>query len=112
MTSAETPLRLASSPFQAQGGASPGKGRTPSSHNRRIYAISPWPQELRGYWPARPDRQRLLCDSCSSAHDLCSTLPSHGRLPFRSCASLRSLWSARGGTFTHRSAPMLGAPIK
>ncbi|MFM9434555.1 hypothetical protein ACFDR9_001614, partial [Janthinobacterium sp. CG_23.3] len=29
--------------------------------------------------------------------------------PFRSCASLRSLWSAHGGTFTHKSAPMLGA---
>src|SRR5690349_11431330 len=41
MTSAETPLRLAPSPFQAQGGASPGKGRTPSSHNRHIYATSP-----------------------------------------------------------------------
>ena len=41
-----------------------------------------------------------------------STLPPHGRSPFRSCASLRSLWSAHGGTFTHKSAPMLGAPMK
>ena len=37
------------------------------------------------------------------------TLPSHTRSPSCSCASLRSLWSARGGTFTHKSAPMLGA---
>jgi len=100
MTSAETPLRFSPSPFQAQGGASPGKGRTPSSHNRRIYTTSPWPQELRGFGPARPDWQRLLCGSCSSAHDLRSTLPSHTRLPSCSCASLRSLWSARDGTFT------------
>lgn len=41
-----------------------------------------------------------------------STLPPHGRSPFRSCASLRSLWSARGGTFTHKSAPMPGAHDK
>lgn len=40
------------------------------------------------------------------------TLPSHSQSPFCSCASLRSLWSARGGTFTHKSAPMLGAPKK
>ena len=43
---------------------------------------------------------------------LCSTLPPHGRPPFRSCASLRSLWPARGGTCTRRSAPMLGAHKK
>ena len=41
-----------------------------------------------------------------------STLPPHGRSPFRSCASLRSLWSAHGGTCTHKSAPMLGAQKK
>src|SRR5450830_289001 len=41
MTSAETPLRFSPSPFQAQGGASPGKGRIPSSHNRCIYTTSP-----------------------------------------------------------------------
>jgi hypothetical protein len=38
-----------------------------------------------------------------------STLPPHGRSPCRSCASLRLLWSAHGGTCTHKSAPMLGA---
>ena len=38
-----------------------------------------------------------------------STLPFHTRSPSCSCASLRSLWPARGGTFTHKSAPMLGA---
>ena len=41
-----------------------------------------------------------------------STLHLHRRSPYRNCASLRSLWSARGGTCTHRSAPMLGAPQK
>jgi hypothetical protein len=41
-----------------------------------------------------------------------STLPPHGRLLFRSCASLRSLWSACGGTFTHKSAPLPGAHEK
>ncbi|MDB5745555.1 MAG: hypothetical protein JWP72_403, partial [Massilia sp.] len=41
-----------------------------------------------------------------------SALPLHGRSPFRSCASLRSLWSARGGTCTRKSAPMLGAHEK
>ena len=38
-----------------------------------------------------------------------SALPPHGRSPFRSCASLRSLWPAHGGTCTRKSAPMLGA---
>ena len=41
-----------------------------------------------------------------------SALPPHGRSPFRSCASLRSLWSAHGGTYTRKSAPMLGAQKK
>ena len=76
------PARIAPakpSPFQAQGEISPGKGHTPSSHNRRIYAASPWSQELRGLLPTRPAWQRLLCGSCSSARDLCSTLPTLGR---------------------------------
>ena len=38
-----------------------------------------------------------------------STLPSHTRSPSCSCASLRSLWSARERTFTSKMAPMLGA---
>ena len=41
-----------------------------------------------------------------------STLPSHDRSPVPSCASLRSLWPAHGGTCTHKSAPMLCAPKK
>ena len=32
--------------------------------------------------------QCLVSDSCSSAHSLCSTLPSHTRSPSCSCASL------------------------
>jgi hypothetical protein len=41
-----------------------------------------------------------------------STLPPHSRSPFRSCASLRSLWSAHGETCTRKSAHMLGAHEK
>jgi hypothetical protein len=41
-----------------------------------------------------------------------SALPPHGRSPFRSCAPLRSLWSAHGGTCTRKSTPMLGAQEK
>ena len=36
--SADFSLQVSPSPFQAQGEISPGKGRTPSSHNRQIYA--------------------------------------------------------------------------
>ena len=63
----------------------------PSSHNHRIYAASRWSQELCGFMPTHPARQRLLCGSCSSAHDLRSTLPSHTRSPSCSCVSLCSL---------------------
>jgi hypothetical protein len=63
----------------------------PSPHSRRIYAASPWSQELHGLWPTRPAWQHLLCGSCSSAHDLRFTLPPHVRSPSRSCASLHSL---------------------
>ncbi len=90
----------------------PGSEHTPSPHNRRIYAASPWPQELRGFWPARPARQCLISDSCSSAHGLRSTLPLNSCSPFRSCASLRSLWPAYGRTCTSRSAPLPGAQKK
>ena len=38
-----------------------------------------------------------------------STLPSLTQSPLCGCASLRSLWSAYGGTCTRKSAPMLGA---
>src|SRR5690606_15054409 len=36
-------------------------------------------------------------------------LPSHSRSPFCGCGSLRSGWSPFGGTFTRKTAPMLGA---
>jgi len=38
------------------------------------------------------------------------TLPLHDRSPSRSCASLRSLWSARGRTCTSKIVPMPGTP--
>jgi hypothetical protein len=75
-----------------------------------------------------PDLRRLILDHKSFAElrplaliappcirflfigpQLRSTLPPHGRSPFRSCASLRSLWSARERTFTSKSAPVPGA---
>src|SRR6202008_4501671 len=46
----------------------------------RIYAASPWSRELRGYWPARPGRPRLLSGSCSSARSFAPRfLPTIGR---------------------------------
>ena len=41
-----------------------------------------------------------------------STLPSHGRSPFRSCASLRSLWPALGRTHTSKVNIMLGVQAR
>lgn len=45
----------------------PRQGRTPSLHDRRIYATDPWSGELRGALPAHPGRHRLLSGSCPSA---------------------------------------------
>ena len=105
-------LRLAPSPFQARGEISPGKNAILPCTTAGSTPPDPWPQELRGFWPARPDRQRLISDFLFIGSQFRSTLPPHGRSPFRSCASLRSLWPAHGWTFTHKSAPMLGAPKK
>lgn len=58
-------------------------------------------------WSASPYIRFLFIGS-----RLRSTLPPHTRSPSCSCASLHSLWSAYGGTFTHKIAPMLGAPKK
>jgi len=68
MASADFSLRLSTSPFQAQGETSPGKRSWLSPHNRRIYAASPWPLELRGQGPTRPGPQRLISGFCSSVH--------------------------------------------
>lgn len=40
MSSAEPPLRLSPSPFQAKDRVCPNEGRTPSPHNCHIYTIS------------------------------------------------------------------------
>ena len=69
-------------------------------------------QKLRGHWPARLGRQRLLSGSCPSAHDSRSTPPSHNQSPLCSCALLRSPGPACGRTCTSGSAPMLGAQTK
>ncbi|ENZ0048036.1 AcaB family transcriptional regulator [Escherichia coli] len=63
---------------------------------------------LIGYEPARLAPSRLISDSCSSAHGF---TPCFLPTPSRSCTSFRSLWSARGRTFTSKIAPMLGAHI-
>src|SRR6185437_3020415 len=47
---------------------------------RRIYAAEHWSQELRGHWPARPARKRLLSVSCSSDRSFAPRfLPTIGR---------------------------------
>ena len=103
-----------------------GSHRRPFRHEARS------PQVRTHSFPAQPpDLRRLALTTrasrlfarspCSAAPSIRflfigsrfrSTLPPHGRSPFRSCASLRSLWSARGGTCTRKSAPMLGAQKK
>ena len=61
----------------------------------RFLARSPWPP---------PPCIRFL----SVGPRLRSTLLSHGRSPFRSCASLRSLWPTLGRTCTSKVVPMPG----
>ena len=82
---------FALSPFQAQGEISPGKNALLHRTTAGFTPPDPWSQKLCGFMPARLGRQRLLSGSCPSAHNLCSTLPSHTRSPSCSCASLRSL---------------------
>lgn len=62
----------------------------------RLHARSPW---------SASSCIRFL----SVGSRLRSTLPPHTRSPSCSCASLRSLWSAYGGTSARKIAPMLGA---
>jgi hypothetical protein len=98
-------------PFRPQGEISPGK-------NAILHrTVAP-------FTPPRLDHessQPFACSPCSAAPQMRfvylnsrfrSTLPSHVRSPSRSCASLRSLWSARGRTCTSKIAPMLGARKK
>jgi hypothetical protein len=55
-------------------------------------------------------RQTEICDLL---HDdvgprFRATHPSHGQSPFRRCASLQSLWSFHGRTFTSKAYVTLG----
>ena len=87
----------------------------------RTHSFPAQPPDLRCFALTTRASRLLARSPCSAAPSIRflsigsqfrSTLPLHGRSPFRSCASLRSLWSAHGGTFTHKSAPMLGAQKK
>jgi len=109
--SADFTLRFAPLPFQARGEISSGKnallpcttaGSTPLRIDHKSFAVScPLALLSSAFYPI------LFIGS-----QFRSTLPLHGRSPFRSCASLHSQWSARGGTCTHKSALMLSAHEK
>ena len=57
-----------SSPFQVSGELSPGKSPDLPCTAAGSTPPDPWLRELRGHWPARPGRLRLVSGSCSSAH--------------------------------------------
>ena len=91
------------------------EARSPQVRTRSFTAQSP---HLRHLALTTRASQPFACSPCSAAPQMRfvyldsrfrSTLPSHARSPSRSCASLRSLWSARGRTCTSKIAPMLGA---
>ena len=67
MASTAFSLRIAASDLCPLSEISSGEERTPSPHDCRIYSTDPWPLELCGCLPARPDRDRLMSGSCSSA---------------------------------------------
>ena len=84
----------------------------------RTHSFTAQPPDLRHFALTTRASRFLARSPCSAApyirflfigSQFRSTLPPHSRSPFRSCASLRSLWSANGGTCTRKSAPMLGA---
>ena len=83
----------------------------PSPHHRRISVAGALPTRA-SQSRARPTPPRLLCGACSSTRGVRLRLPPHARSPLRSCAILRSLWSAHGRTSTSKIAPMLDAQIK
>ena len=93
------------SPFQAQGEISPGKSAILPRTAARFTTPDPWPRELRGLMPARPDRHRLISGSCSSARGFAPRfLPTVGRpsavaLRFARCGQLA------GGLPPPRSRP-------
>ena len=94
------------------------KARSPQVRTRSFAAQSP---HLRHLALTTRASQPSACSPCLAAPQMRfvyldsgfrSTLPSHARSPSRSCASLRSLWSACGRTRTSKIAPMLGAQKK
>jgi len=91
------------------------KARSPQV---RTHSFPAQPPDLRHFALATRASRLLARSPCSAAPSIRflsigsqvrSTLPPHGQSPFRSCASLRSLWPVHGRTCTSKSAPMLGA---
>jgi len=91
------------------------KARSPQV---RTHSFTAQPPDLRRFALTTRTSRSHARSSCSAApyirflfiaSQFRSTLPPHTRSPSCSCASLRSLWSACGGTCTRKSAPMLGA---
>ena len=91
------------------------KARSPQV---RTQSFSAQPPHIHSFALATRASQITACSPCLSVprirflsigSRIRPTLPSHARSPSRSCASLRSLWPARGRTFTSKIAPMLGA---
>ena len=100
------------SPFQAQGEISPGKNTILHRTTAGFTTPRPRPQELRDLPPARPACASPRIRFLSIGSRFRFTLPLHDWSPFRSCASLRSLWSARGRTCTSKIVPMPGTRHK
>ena len=99
--------RSGSSPssFQTRGEISPGKNAILPRTVAGFTPPDPWPRELRGQLPARPDRHRLISGSCPSTHGFAprflSTVghPSAVAFRFARCGQLA------GGLTPPRSRP-------
>lgn len=112
LLTARSAASSATSPFRASGELSPGKSPDLPCIAAGSTPPDPWLRELRGYWPARPGRLRLVSGSCSSAHRFVPRFlrpRPHGR---RLAVPLGSCNLVPGRTCTSSSVPMLGAPNK
>jgi hypothetical protein len=98
-------------PFSREAGYP--QARTPSFRaNHRIYAALALTTRALRSLARSPYQASPHIRFLSIGSRFRSTLPLHARLPSRSCASLRSLWSAHGSTCTSKITPILGAQAK